>query len=141
MSSNNVAIYVSPAGGDLYFTAGLTAEEHHFGMVDLEDALPTLWKGKYQGHFFEFDKELQMGIEEAGDGITHLALLEGPLGEGEFYFNGETVQHNSLVLNFNADDQSFHYLHCRSCGVSVLKWLQENQVAWKRTAQPAALVA
>ena len=142
--SDNIAIYVSPQGGidDLYFTAGLTADNHHAGVADLKDALPPLWKGKYQGHFFAFDHTMANGVEAAQKGVTHIALLEGPMGgSGFFDFNGKTIAHNGLILYFCEGTNEYRYLHCRDCAVAILKWLTEQQERWSENPIRPALVA
>jgi hypothetical protein len=141
---DNIAIYVSPQGGvdDTYFSAGITAAKDKSGVANLDDALPPLWKGKYQGHFFTFDHTLAMGAEAAGQGVTHLALLEGPMGGfGEFFFDGDTITHNAVVLYYVEDTHEYRYMHCRDCAVQILKWMTEQQGAWSEKPNPAALVA
>jgi hypothetical protein len=141
---DNIAIYVSPRGGmdDMFFTAGVTADEKNSGTVDLKDALPPMWEGKYQGHFFAFDHSFGLGTEAVQEGVTHLALLEGPMGGfGSFYFNGDEIAHNGLILYFSERDNTYRYLHCRQCAVEVLKWMTEQQQAWSENPRPASLVA
>lgn len=143
MSSDDIAIYVSPQGGvdDMYFTAGLTQAKKP-GIVDLKDALPPLWEGKYQGHFFAFDNTLPESVRATLLGITHLALLEGPIGGvGEFFFAGDAIQHNGLIVYFREATQTYFYLHDYDSAVVILKWITDQQDAWAKNPRPAALAA
>lgn len=123
------------------FIAGVVEEES--SVADLKDTLPPQWNGKYQGHFFKFDNTLSMGTDASERGVTHLALLEGPMGAGDgvHYFDGDTITHNAVVLQFNETKQQYENFHCRSCAMAVLNWMTEMQEQWAKNPKPASLVA
>lgn len=141
---DNIVIYTSPKGDvpEMFFIAGIVEDDGH-GVANLKSVLPPMWKGKYQGHFFKFDKTLAMGPEAAAAGVTHLALLEGPIGgEGfDHFYAGDTIRNCGVVLNYNANMNEYRFIHCRSCAVEVLKWMQEMQEPWSKEPTPAALAA
>ena len=148
---NNVAVYITPQPDHpehgAIFLGAITAVEDASGTASLAELLPPDWEGKYTPHFYEitdnFDIETNVvwgGGFFRSNGITHVALLEGPKTKrikGSYFFGPTKIDENSVICWYRQDGQ-FQFFHCNRCAVMVLQWIVNEQEKWDAdcTARP-----
>lgn len=139
---DNVATFLVPSGLCEFTVAICEDPDAKSVEVNMATTLPPLWNGKYVGHFHTlnaYDKE------SAGWGftpdfiaelqLTHLALLESSFGEAPaFFFNGEAIMHNSLLLWYSEPRHKFYFIHCGTCARGLVNWMLKHQEEWMSSA-------
>ena len=133
---NNIIVTVKPPEDEEHFLCAV-AEYPKEGPLPAKEIIPRKWQGQYQRRFVEVDKVPYFIRKELVDeGITHLALLTGPLESDEgFMFFGEEVRGDSVLLWFNATTNLYHFFHCAKCGSIGVFILDQNQEKWRAQRQ------
>lgn len=114
------------------------------------DLIPDKWEGKFTIRLYDIE-QFSRDLEKRPDrfvinpsaapnykeeGVTHLALIEGPniVGSKPFYFGVYPVTHTALLVPYCAEKGKYRFFHCISCGKTYLYWLLEMQEEWKNAA-------
>lgn len=147
--TDNVALYITPQPRHpemgSHFLGAIAEVDDVSGVAPLAELLPPNWNGCYSPAFFKIDENFNLTTNVvweqdffARNGITHVALLEGPPGDARaepYFFDGQKIKGNSVVCWYREKTADFMFFHCKRCAVMALQWIVAEQEAWDAHSQ------